>query len=695
MARFVYESRLFFPSYGQMRFSTNPSNAQFQQWASDYLVRLLNQNPLAGGLFMDNSMGKAPTSSGTIESTATYSQDYANLLTNIDQAIAPRWIIANTSGGYQGSELPIIAAGIPYYEEFMLRPLSDNYKRFLDNTSKIATREQTNPTEYGVLDSSPAGGSPTDSRTELATLAYYYLLANPTYNFLDFYGGYEPGTTWTRHWTDAVKYNVGSPENTWSTFATGTDPSNSLATYNVYQRNYSNALVLYKPLSFQDWNTTASTDASTATTHQLDGMYYPLQADGTLAASISSITLRNGEGAILIPVPPPPTPPVANDDAYATSTGTALAVPAEGVLANDTDVNHDVLTAILASGPSNGTLTLNADGSFNYAPQVGFHGTVQFSYEAFDGTFLSNTATVTIVVDDPPTGNPDSYTTTNAQILNIAAPGVLANHSDSDNDPITAQFLTTEPSHGTLAPNSDGFFTYSANAGYVGADQFTYQVFDGLRASAPVTVTLTITDAQLQTVVSESFDTSSTLPQGWQQWSSTGTNSFSVSSARAFSPSNGLVTDGSSATEARLWYNQVAGPDGRVSDIYLSSLTPVVLMARGSGLDSSTPTYYGARITCGLQLELIRVQNGQTTSLGVISSSGYFSSSWVRVTLNVVGLAIQAEVERLDTGQYLNSTGALAESRSMGNHGNGHGNHAGRILRSRADGHVCRSGLSG
>ena len=36
---------------------------------------------------------------------------------------------------------------------------------------------------------------------------------------------------------------------------------------------------------------------------------------------------------------------------------------ASGVLANDTDVDGDTLTAVLVTGPAHGSLTLNADGS--------------------------------------------------------------------------------------------------------------------------------------------------------------------------------------------------------------------------------------------------------------------------------------------------------------------------------------------
>jgi hypothetical protein len=86
-------------------------------------------------------------------------------------------------------------------------------------------------------------------------------------------------------------------------FASGNDPSNYHLTYRVYQRSYTNALVLYKPLSYaQGAANPGSLGSGTATTHYLGGTYRPLRANGTLGSPVTSITLRNGEGAILIKV---------------------------------------------------------------------------------------------------------------------------------------------------------------------------------------------------------------------------------------------------------------------------------------------------------------------------------------------------------------------------------------------------------
>jgi len=71
---------------------------------------------------------------------------------------------------------------------------------------------------------------------------------------------------------------------------------------------------------------------------------------------------------------------------------------ATNLLANDTDPDSPTLTANLVTGPSNGTLVLNADGTFTYRPNANFIGTDSFTYQASDGNLLSNVATVTITV---------------------------------------------------------------------------------------------------------------------------------------------------------------------------------------------------------------------------------------------------------------------------------------------------------
>ncbi|HJZ53497.1 MAG TPA: hypothetical protein VKE74_00975, partial [Gemmataceae bacterium] len=82
--------------------------------------------------------------------------------------------------------------------------------------------------------------------------------------------------------------------------ATGVDPLSPPLTYKVFARDYENALVLYKPLSYAQGIGSGTLNLQTATTHQLGGNYQQVNADGTLGPVISQITLRNGEGAVLV-----------------------------------------------------------------------------------------------------------------------------------------------------------------------------------------------------------------------------------------------------------------------------------------------------------------------------------------------------------------------------------------------------------
>jgi hypothetical protein len=300
-AQFAYQSRLFYSGYGQMRFATNPSNPYFRQWAIDHSQRFLAAHSYAAGLFVDNSPDTAPApGAGLAESVAAYSVDYASLLTSVGQAVAPAWLMANTVGGGLGAD-PLLSHNTAYFEEAALRPLAASYQQFESLAALVAHRTTLqSPPPYAVLDALPTGGSATDPRTQMAALAEYYLLADSSRTFFDPFGGASPASSWAQHYFGAISYNIGQPAGAWSIVDSGLDPNDNRYSYRVYGRQYSNALVLYKPLS------STANDAglgllssNTATSLPLYGTYRVLQADGTLGPPITSISLRNGEGAIL------------------------------------------------------------------------------------------------------------------------------------------------------------------------------------------------------------------------------------------------------------------------------------------------------------------------------------------------------------------------------------------------------------
>jgi VCBS repeat-containing protein len=195
----------------------------------------------------------------------------------------------------------------------------------------------------------------------------------------------------------------------------------------------------------------------------------------------------------------PPAPgsfPRANDDAYTVRRGDLLTVSAaNGVLANDSDPQGKPLTATLFSNPAHGAIFLNADGSFAYANDGTSAESDSFTYGASDGSKSSPArVTITIIADRPPIASNDSYTAAPGTTLTSAAPGILANDTDPDGDPLTA-ILVSGVSHGTLTLNANGSFTYTSDAGNAAADSFTYQASDGTLQSNAATVTITIDSA--------------------------------------------------------------------------------------------------------------------------------------------------------------------------------------------------------
>ena len=138
-------------------------------------------------------------------------------------------------------------------------------------------------------------------------------------------------------------------------------------------------------------------------------------------------------------------PVVAADDSYNDDENFTLNVPAPGVLGNDFDIDGDALTAVLAGGPAHGSVALNADGSFAYTPAAGYVGPDSFTYQATDGTNVSDVATVTISV------NPKIYVVTSTAdngtgSLRWAIAGAnLANSPDPDT--IDFNIPTTDPGY--------------------------------------------------------------------------------------------------------------------------------------------------------------------------------------------------------------------------------------------------------
>uniref|UniRef100_UPI0014216010 Ig-like domain-containing protein n=1 Tax=Thalassoroseus pseudoceratinae TaxID=2713176 RepID=UPI0014216010 len=86
--------------------------------------------------------------------------------------------------------------------------------------------------------------------------------------------------------------------------------------------------------------------------------------------------------------------PIAVDDDATTDEDTPVVI---NVLANDSDVEGDTLTVSAVTPGTNGTVTINPDGTLTYTPAANFAGSDTFTYTINDGNGGSDTATVNVV----------------------------------------------------------------------------------------------------------------------------------------------------------------------------------------------------------------------------------------------------------------------------------------------------------
>ena len=232
----------------------------------------------------------------------------------------------------------------------------------------------------------------------------------------------------------------------------------------------------------------------------------------------------------------PGIPPVANDDAgFGIDEDNALAIYPDDLLANDTDSDtpHDQLSVLRfdATSAFGATVSLDGFGLIVYDPTLspeiqalnpGEELTDTFTYQATDGVFPSNNATVSIVVtglNDVPVAVDDDYATDEDTVLNVGPAGVLTNDYDVDRgDTISVSgFDATSSMGAAILVNSDGSFRYdptvsleiqSLPLGATATDTFTYTIEDSYGATNSGTVTVNLTGLNdAPTAVDDEFTT--------------------------------------------------------------------------------------------------------------------------------------------------------------------------------------------
>ncbi len=120
----------------------------------------------------------------------------------------------------------------------------------------------------------------------------------------------------------------------------------------------------------------------------------------------------------------------------------------------------------------------------------------------------------TILNDDGgglPTTVNDAFSTGFNTPLTVAAPGVLANDSSNGGGALLA-LLVGNVSSGSLTLGSGGNFTYTPNAGFVGADSFTYRAVSLQGAGNVATVAITVHPPAPPVALNDAYNTAFNTP---------------------------------------------------------------------------------------------------------------------------------------------------------------------------------------
>jgi hypothetical protein len=209
--------------------------------------------------------------------------------------------------------------------------------------------------------------------------------------------------------------------------------------------------------------------------------------------------------------------PILLDDAFYGEKGKQI----EGnVLVNDDPVDAAPLSVVISevSQPKNGVLEIQADGTFNYQPNMGFFGTDSFTYQAVNQQGAISQANVTMVlteVNSAPLVLTNTYSSPLDSELEITQDlNLLNNDLDFDGQPLktlissssnsdasskvqqrfTAQVVSSSE-NGEVDLNEDGTFSYTPNTGFDGIDRFSYQVVDPLGVSSTAEAFIHVNDA--------------------------------------------------------------------------------------------------------------------------------------------------------------------------------------------------------
>jgi hypothetical protein len=371
-----------------------------------------------------------------------------------------------------------------------------------------------------------------------------------------------------------------------------------------------------------------------------------------------------------------PTPTAVNDS-FTIGQSATLSVSAPGVLANDSGGAGS--TATLVTGPSNGTLTLNSDGSFTYTPTSTFSGPDSFTYREVSGGAQSNVATVAITVTasisvqsvavNPTsvaggssstgtvtlTGSVTSAVTVNLSSGNSAVASVPSTATVAANSSTATFNLTTVPV-GVSTPvsisatyNTTGSTTLTVNPPSVSTVSLNpTNVQGGTSSTGTVTLSSAAPSTGAVVSLSSSDTTAAQVPSTVTVAGGATTATFTVTTTpvsavhpvsisatyAGSSKSGSLTVNPPSLTSVTLNPSSVVGGTSATGTVTLSSVAPT----GGTTVTLSSSNTTAARVPAS-----VTVTAGRTTATFTVTTSPVVSTTTVTIT----GVSVATQTQNL------------------------------------------------
>ncbi len=381
----------------------------------------------------------------------------------------PKYLAANVANSWTDDFTDPAISGLDYVlQEFQYNPV----RTYSYNVPKAYSRDSAaylngaHNMYCALQTTTPSSGAGSVSLAEaaLGNLAWYYITrspstylfqmnANPSNYWIDV-----GATSWdTLSWRGCMEFDVGTSLGRYELYATGTDPVGW--TYNIYKREYSNAVVFLRARN--QWNEDIT--PQTAVPITMPTPHRELYPDGTLGPLTTSFSLANGRGLILVkedagssPIGPP-SPQSPSDGATLQDLRPTLAVAnatdpqgrsLEYQFQMDADGNFtggDLAESNPGeiSQPTGSTTAWNLPSDLADGESWFWRARVMTTSGEFDSSAWSSPYRFSISLSSPnncPTA-PTASAPAEGATLNDQTPDLtVANATDSDGDPLTYEF---------------------------------------------------------------------------------------------------------------------------------------------------------------------------------------------------------------------------------------------------------------